>query len=38
MEHIIVEIPGGRHADLEEHKRARRDEEDAAHDESGVHV
>lgn len=38
MEHVVVEVAGSRHAHLEEHEGARRDEEDAAHDQRRVHV
>lgn len=38
MEHIVVEVTGGRHAHLEEHKSTRRDEEDAAHYQRAVNV
>lgn len=34
MEHVVVKIAGGCHANLEEHERPSRDEENATDDES----
>lgn len=38
VEHVVVQVAGWRHANLEEHVSPRGDEEDAAYYECRVHV